>query len=154
MISKKSLLPALLFMFCLNLASPAFSASRSGQVLAVESGTRITFTTNSGERRRVQLLGITTPLPDTSSGRISLRHLHMLLAGKFITVIYHSLTADGTMLGTVIHGGSNINLRMLESGLAQVAPGEWGNADTMEIFRKAQRRAQMRTLGLWQKRVN
>ncbi|MEN8179041.1 MAG: thermonuclease family protein [Pseudomonadota bacterium] len=83
--------------------------------------------------------------------RISRRHLHMLLAGKFITVIYRTLTPRGNILGQVLHGGVDINLRMIEAGMARVYPEGRLSPGVLLQYHNAERSAQARKLGLWQK---
>lgn len=81
--------------------------------------------------------------------RISRRHLHMLLAGKFVSVVYQTITPTGDILGQVFHGGSDINLRMLEAGMARVHSEKKLPPELLLQYRNAQREAQRRRLGLW-----
>jgi endonuclease YncB( thermonuclease family) len=72
----------------------------------------------------------------------------MLLAGKFVTVNYQSMTPQGEINGTVLHGGSDINLRMLETGLVRIT-GQAVPPEIPQSYRTAERRAQERHLGMW-----
>ena len=140
---------ALLVALCLSNFKTSWAASLTGQVFAVKTGNLISLSLASGELRGVRLIGITPPPPRTATERISKRHLHMLLAGKFISIVYQTLTPSGEILGQVMHGGSDINLRMLEAGLAQVNPYDSLAPKTLLQYQKAQRQAQIRRLGIW-----
>lgn len=144
---------ALIFVLCLFNFRTNWAATLTGQVLAVETGNQISLLLTSGGRRRVQLIGITPPPEGTSLARISRRHLHMLLAGKFITVEYRTITPNGDILGQVLLGGSDINMRMIETGLARVYPEGRLSPVVLLQYQSAERSAQARNLGLWQKSI-
>lgn len=139
----------LLIATCLLLVTPSFGATISGQVFSVSQGDRLTLFVDPGKYRDVQLVGIEAPAPDLMAGRIAKRYLHNFLAGKFVTIEYHALTSKAVILGTVLHGGADMNLRMLEVGLARVKPDQNLAVETLQRYRQAQQRAQKMGLGIW-----
>jgi len=136
-------------MFYLINPQPIRAASLSGQVLSVQSGNRISLSLNSGAHKNVQLLGLKNPQSDAGLERASRRHLHMLIAGRFVSVVYRTLTPKGVILGQVLHGGADINLRMLEAGMARLNPDKKLPQKDLLKYHEAQRRAQIRQLGIW-----
>jgi endonuclease YncB( thermonuclease family) len=120
----------------------------AGQVLAVMSGNLISLSRASGDIRTVQLIGISPPV-NARWEMISRRHLHMLLAGKFVTVDYHTMTPSGHLLGRVIHGGADINMRMLATGMAQLTPEAPLAVETHSQYKRAQQEARKLHLGIW-----
>ncbi len=99
-------------------------------------------------------MGITPITQGISIERISRRHLHMLLAGKFISVFYRTLSPSGDVLGQVFHGGTDINLRMIEAGMARVNSEARLPPGVLLKYQNAERVAQARKQGLWQKSIH
>ncbi|MDJ0807559.1 MAG: thermonuclease family protein [Gammaproteobacteria bacterium] len=135
----------LIFLFSTQVG---WAVSLSGQVFSVETGNLISLTRPDGEQRSVRLIGIATPR-DGQLARISRRHLHMLLAGKFVSVIYDTVTAKGEILGQVLHGGSDINQRMLTHGMARFSFSDKLSPELLTAYQRAQTQAQSRRQGIW-----
>jgi endonuclease YncB( thermonuclease family) len=129
----------------------ACAASLSGQVFSVNHGDQITVSLPSNEFRDIRLLGIESQPYHTPGGRSSRRHLQMLLASKLVTVEYHSMTPNGTILGRVLHGGIDINLRMIEAGLVRVVQHTGLDKNRLIIYLTAQNMSQQKGLGMWKK---
>ncbi|MEW8539292.1 MAG: hypothetical protein AB2565_06420 [Candidatus Thiodiazotropha endolucinida] len=96
----------------LSLGSSCHAAMLEGQVVGILSGDRITLRPADGIYREIKLSGIRIPTRDKNMKKIAQRHLNMLLAGRFVSVEYNTLSARGVILGTVLHGGSDMALRM------------------------------------------
>jgi endonuclease YncB( thermonuclease family) len=128
----------------------SLAASIQGQVVNIISGDRITIKRTDGVLREVKLTGIQLPSPDKASGRIAKQHLSMLLAGRYVEVEYTTLSAKGVILGRVLHGGSDIALRMLSDGLAVVNDSPLQPA-RLRQYKQAEATARTRGLGFWQK---
>jgi endonuclease YncB( thermonuclease family) len=145
-----SLAIAVLAMLLLPLA--ATGASLSGRVLAVDSGSSLTITTSAGVHKRVRLTAIQTPQPNTLMGIAARRHLRMLVAGKVVELNYTTVSRDGRLVGQLFHGGADVAVRLLESGLAWLS-GEvsLSEKDGLE-YRNAMSRAQRGKLGIWKNR--
>lgn len=140
-----------LLLICLIFGPKVQGASLSGQVLKIEGGDRLVLTSEAGRYRRVILSGITTPPQGTAAARDAKKQLHMLLAGKFVTVVFSKLTPAAEILGQVLHGGRDINLRMLETGLVRFEPEVGMGPETRRSYQDAQDRAQRSGLGIWRK---
>jgi endonuclease YncB( thermonuclease family) len=140
-----------LLLLCLVVAPQLQGASLSGQVLKIESGDALVVISEAGRQRRVILSGIAAPPQGTPSARDAKKQLHMLLAGKFVTVVFNALTPAADILGQVLHGGMDINLRMLEFGLVRVQPEAVLGDETRRRYQDAQGRAQRSGLGIWRR---
>jgi endonuclease YncB( thermonuclease family) len=117
-------------------------------VFAVLSGDWIVVFDHESEYWKVKLHGIRSPAANTPAGRIARGHLHMLLAGKFVTVNYRSISPQGDIDGTVLHGGDDVNLRMLEAGMARIN-NRITTPEILQRYQSAESRAQARGLGIW-----
>ncbi len=126
------------------------AATLEGQVSAVLSGERIAIKTANGAYKAVELAGIRIPSLDKSSARIARRHLRMLLAGRFVSVEYTTLSASGVILGTVLHGGADIALRMLNDGLAVTVMHPGLDPSKARRYTQAETNARSRGIGFWQ----
>jgi endonuclease YncB( thermonuclease family) len=135
----------------LFLINSTHAATLEGQVIEIHSGDRITVKKTNGTYREVKLVGIRIPSLDKQSAQIAKRHLGMLLAGHYISVEYTALSSRGFILGTVLHGGSDIALRMLSDGLAMVANPSRLPPSRLRQYEQAEATARMRGLGFWQK---
>jgi endonuclease YncB( thermonuclease family) len=133
----------------LVLANNCHGATMQGQVVEIHSGDRITIKRTDGLYKAVKLSGIRVPSPDKSSGRIAKRHLGMLLSGRYVSVEYTTLSPAGVILGRVLHGGSDIALRMLTDGLAVVDRTRL-RAARLRRYEQAEATARSRGLGYWQ----
>jgi endonuclease YncB( thermonuclease family) len=78
----------------------------------------------------------------------------MLLAGKFVTIVYQSINQKGMILGRVFRGGADMNLRMIEAGQAQVSMDAKMEQKVLKRYLSAQKTSQSRGLGIWQKPPN
>ncbi|MES9943729.1 MAG: thermonuclease family protein [Candidatus Thiodiazotropha sp.] len=133
-----------------SLLNSCYAATAEGQVVEIRSGDRITIRLSDGSYRGVKLFGIRIPSPDKDSARIAKRHLSMLLAGRYVSVEYTTLSSRGVILGTVLHGGADISLRMLSDGLAVAANHPRLQASRLKRYKQAEATARTRGLGFWQ----
>ncbi|MEJ2452611.1 MAG: thermonuclease family protein [Candidatus Thiodiazotropha sp.] len=147
-VSLSRLLPLLV---CLLLPNAASAVSLSGQVIAVSDAYRIIFLTDDGRRLPVALIGV--KLPDAADRKwreIGKRHLRMLLSGRFVTVDFTMRDKQGVILGEVRHGGADIGLRLLRSGLAVIRHDAALPATLKTQYLQAQEEARRRGMGIWQ----
>lgn len=127
------------------------AASLSGQVTAVPSGREIVLISSEGEMRQVLIAGIRTPAPIDGKPDIGRRRLHTLLAGRQVTVEFTTPPRGGVILGRVLYGGSDIALRLLQSGLAEVDPAPLPLAPSLLLrYRQAEASARLHGMGYWQ----
>jgi endonuclease YncB( thermonuclease family) len=120
-------------------------------VFRVHSGDQIVLSSSSGQFHEIELLGIRSPPLNTYQGRLSRKYLHMLLAGKFVTIVYHRLTPQGVVLGQVLHGGVDINQRMIETGWATATPEQGMDQQLLDRYVASQEAAAQQGLGMWKK---
>ncbi|MBT3031541.1 MAG: thermonuclease family protein [Candidatus Thiodiazotropha sp. (ex Lucina pensylvanica)] len=135
----------------LSLGSSCHAAMLEGQVVGILSGDRITLRPADGIYREIKLSGIRIPTHDKNMKKIAQRHLNMLLAGRFVSVEYNTLSARGVILGTVLHGGSDMALRMLSDGLAVTTNHPRLQPSRLRRYEQAEATARARGLGFWQK---
>ena len=150
---RRSLRTLVSYIFCIFLFTtiyPVSSASLTGQVFAVHSGDTVILSTSSNQFQKIQLLGIASPPTNTYLGRLSRKFLQMLLAGKFVKVVYQNLTPQGLILGQILHGG-DINQRMLETGNARFITSNGMEQRVVDKYVASQKFAQQKGLGMWQK---
>jgi endonuclease YncB( thermonuclease family) len=99
------------------------------------------------------MAGVSPPPVGTRLAQDATKQLHMLLAGKSVEVDFNTLTASADILGRVLHGGRDINLRMLEAGLLRFAPAGSLAPEIQDQYRQAEYRAQRLGLGMWKRQV-
>ncbi len=105
---------------------PLFSAELYGQVKSIHDGDTLTMVTDTGERKKVRLIGIDTPevsFNGHSQGEIALvardtlRTLIPIGSRILVDVEDYSLHYS-RQLGTIFFDGKNINLTLIEMGVA------------------------------------
>ncbi|RLJ16775.1 dihydrolipoamide succinyltransferase [bacterium endosymbiont of Escarpia laminata] len=148
--TKKRIKALILSVLLLMLSHPVQSATLDGRVFAVQSGNQITISMESGKFRNVILMGVAVPDTGSSAGRNAKRQLHSLLAGQVVTIEYRTLTPRGVIIGTVYRGGADMNLRLIQSGLARAKSERGLDREMLDRYRTAEQQARQRRLGLWQ----
>ncbi|MES9979296.1 MAG: thermonuclease family protein [Candidatus Thiodiazotropha sp. 6PLUC5] len=126
------------------------AASLQGRVINVFSGEQLQATISDGRLRQIKLLGIRAPVNSRRISADAKQYLHMLTAGRAISIEYRVVMANGVILGTVKHGGADIALRMLKAGMARVADEAHLDPETRRGYLAAERLARGRKVGLWQ----
>jgi endonuclease YncB( thermonuclease family) len=76
----------------------------------------------------------------------------MLVAGKAVVFNYFTVSPDGRLVGQLLHGGADVALRMLESGLAWVNDEIQLSEEDGRKYRRAMAQAKRSGIGIWQKR--
>ena len=120
----------------------------SGRPTQLLSGDRLIFLTEKGTRYRVKLLGIEAPPPKKALGAQAQRYLGSLIMGRFLTLKRGSIDAEGFLVGKLSHGGADVNIRLIQAGLAVHDPLGQTEADLVR-YADAQRKAQALRLGIW-----
>lgn len=144
------LLPALL-LACLLYPPFSSAAEISGRVSDVPDAYRILLVTDDNRRLTVSLNGLALADPNNRNWqRIARRHLHMLLAGRVVTVEHTMKSSRGVILGLVHHGGADIGLRMIGDGLAVLDRRSLLNPAIRARYQEAQNEARRRRVGFWQ----
>ncbi len=143
----------LLWLLLACLLSPTFSqaAEISGRVSDVPDAYRILLVTDDNRRLNITLSGLTLPDPNNRNWqRIARRHLHMLLAGRVVSVEHTMKRSRGVIIGLVRHGGADIGLRMIGDGLAVIDRRSLLTPAVRARYLEAQNEAQRRRVGFWQ----
>jgi endonuclease YncB( thermonuclease family) len=136
---------------CLVLPLYSAAASLSGQVVAVPDANRIILQTEDGRRLPIALLGLAVPGSANRQWRkIGRRHLQMLLSGRFITVDTTMRDKRGVIFGVVRHGGADMGLRLLRSGLAVTRDHTALSSALKGAYQQAEQEARRRGMGYWQ----
>jgi endonuclease YncB( thermonuclease family) len=144
-------IPALFLLTCLIGSAHLHAADLSGRVSDVTDAYRLLLVTDEGQRYSITLNGLALPDANTRTWqRIARRHLHMLLAGRVVSVSYTMKSPRGVILGLVRHGGADVGLRMLQDGMAVTHPSSLLTPATRTRYQQAQQEARRRGVGLWQ----
>jgi endonuclease YncB( thermonuclease family) len=140
-----------ILLFCLLLPAISSAATLSGRVIDIPDANRLILLTEDGQRLQVALVGLALPDPTSRKWRnIAKRHLHMLLAGRFVTVEIGSGNRRGVVLGEVRHGGADVGLSMLRSGLAMIHRQTPPPSKLEATYLQAEQEARHRGMGYWQ----
>jgi endonuclease YncB( thermonuclease family) len=74
----------------------------------------------------------------------------MLLAGRYVTVDFTMRDKQGVILGEVRHGGADVGLRLLRSGLAVIRNDAPLSSALKNRYLQAEEEARRRGMGVWQ----
>lgn len=121
-----------------------YSAEIIGKVVKVADGDTITVLSN-GIKYKIRLLKIDAPELKQSYGIKSKQYLETLIYHKQVKVVYSSRDRYKRILGIVYLGDKEINLQMVQSGLA------WHyiyNDKTLSYI-QAEKSAKEKKIGLW-----
>ena len=127
-------------------------ADFSGKVYSVTDGDTITVISNN-QKQIVRLENIDAPetshpnssVPTQPYGQASRQFLNNLVYGKVVYVKSNKMDLYKRNIGTVYIGNLNVNLNLVENGLAWYSR-EYGNDQS---YVDAENRAKYRKLGLW-----
>lgn len=137
-----------LILCSLLLATPAHTAQLDGRVLNIIAGDRLEIRATNERTYAVRLKGIESPQANTPAGRIAKKHLNMLVAGQTVSVEYSNIDRRATLIGKVMLGGSDVNLRQVTDGMAKTVPVMLG-VDDKQPYQSAEIRARHQRLGIW-----
>lgn len=90
----------------------------AGKVVGVADGDTITVLDGSRTQHRIRLQGIDAPEKRQAFGNVSRRALSDLVHGKDVVIEYHNQDRYGRILGIVLIGGRDVNLGMVQAGMA------------------------------------
>jgi endonuclease YncB( thermonuclease family) len=137
------------------LSSATLSAADQFQVIRVTDGDTIKVT-NNGKTSVIRLVGIDAP--ETSKGknkpgqpfsRKSTKHLAGLVLNKSVEIQSYGTDRYGRTLGVVYYNGTNVNLEMVKSGLAEVYRGKSSKGFDNGPYWKAEKDARGDGRGMW-----
>ncbi len=120
----------------------------SGRPSSIISGERLILTTADNRHLKVQLLGIQVPALTTRIGRAARKRLTTLIAGRPVTVEYQIRNRWGEPWGKVLLGETDINLRLVQEGLAIHKP-DFQTLKDNGLYSQAMQSAKQHGFGIW-----
>lgn len=140
---------SILLYLILASASPALQAAElAGRVVNVFSGVQIELLSEQNARFPIRLQGIELIAQRSGPRRAVQRRLNGLIGGRFVQINTAGNRQQGSLLGFVSWGGSEINLRLVKEGLARVVP-EQLDKDRLALYQQHEQAARERRLGHW-----
>jgi micrococcal nuclease len=134
---------------------PAFSMAESFTVTHVDDGDTI-ICENRDITIRVRLVAINAPElsknkkdADQPFGREAKLVLEKLVLDQVVDIKGFGLDDYNRLLAVVNSGGKNINLEMVQQGLAEVYKGNPPKGFNTELYRKAEKEARESKRGVW-----
>lgn len=149
-----TILPALLLIVTLLLPSPVLAVQY--EVYRVVDGD--TFIVKHGSAKiTIKLVGIDAPRMSNRLHQVGQpfsmeaeQHLSKLISGKTVDVKSYGADRDGRTLGEVsLLNGRNVNIEMVQAGLAEVYRGKPASGQDMSLYWKAEEEAKAARRGMW-----
>ena len=136
---------ALGFILCLLLGTWVVADEIRGRVVAIADGDTITVLDANQVQRKIRLEGIDAPEKKQAFGTRSRQTLGDLVAGKDVTVQWNKKDRYGRIIGHVYLGDRDIDLEMVQAGMA------WHYRQYSKSAELASAEAEARKdrLGLW-----
>ena len=123
-----------------------FADTLNGYVVGVSDGETVKVLDAGKKQHRIRLLGIDAPESNQAFGQKSKQYLSSLIFNKNVSITYKEKDQYGRILGTIFYENENINLKMVQAGLA------WHYVyfakDNKELA-EAEAAARKEKLGLW-----
>jgi micrococcal nuclease len=150
----RTLLPALILILAILLSSPSLAGQY--EVYRVVDGD--TFVVKHGSVKiTIRLVGIDAPELSNKKrkdgqpfSRQSTQHLAGLVLNKTVDVKSYGVDRNGRTLGKVfLLDGKNVNIEMIQAGLAEVYRGKPASGLDMEPYWKAEGEAKAAQRGIW-----
>ncbi len=135
----------------LALHGAGLAADHSGRVVDVLDGDTVHVLTASKQLIRVRLAGIDAPEKQQAHGAVAMRTLFALAQDRQVEVVGHKVDRYGRLVGKVLVAHSDINLQMVERGLAwhyKQYEHEQEPQDR-QLYADAELRAREQHIGLW-----
>lgn len=123
-----------------------------GQVVAVQDGDSITVSDAQHQLHKVRLAAIDAPETRQRHGQAAKRYLSALVLNATVTVEHHKFDRYQRKVGTVFKNGQDVNVQLLEAGLAwhYTAYEQEQTQAARRLYAQAANRAQTDGMGLWQ----
>lgn len=138
----KFLFSLFIFLFTFYLTS----AEIIGKVVGVSDGDTITVLDELDKGRfKIRFFGIDCPEKSQDFGNVAKKHLSSLIFGKRVSVRFKEIDRYGRIVGKVSLDGIDINLKMLEAGLAW----HYKRYDDTAEYAEAEKKAKESGIGLW-----
>ena len=116
-----------------------------GKVVRVSDGDTITILDEARVESKIRLNRIDAPEKRQAFGEASRKYLATMVAGKSVKVEWAKKDKYGRILGDVFVGEVNVNLRMVQGGMAW----HFKRFDDTPIYAQAENEARAKKIGLW-----
>ena len=116
-----------------------------GKVVRVVDGDTNTILDATNAQNKVRLNKIDAPEKKQAFGEVSRKHLASMVAGKIVNVDWEKKDKSGRILGDISIGTTNVNLRMVQDGLAW----HFKAFDNTPAYAQAENEARVKKIGLW-----
>jgi endonuclease YncB( thermonuclease family) len=129
----------------------AIAAELNGRIVGVGDGDTVDLLTADGVRVRVRLAGIDAPEMGQAFGKAAKQALAKLAYNREARVLWSKKDSYGRVVGKLFVQGADVNLQMIERGLAwhyRAYAAEQSAADR-DRYAAAEAAARARRLGLW-----
>jgi micrococcal nuclease len=127
-----------------------------GTVTSVADGDTLTVITPNQTKLRIRMFGIDAPetpegtkFPGQPYGKEAEAHLKQLVEGKRVKVDIYQVDQYKRLLSTVFLDGKDINLAMIEAGLAEVYRGPESGNPYKPQYQAAEDAARSGKKGMW-----
>ena len=128
-----------------------FSDLLMGRIVGISDGDTVTLLDANHWRYKIRLTGIDAPEKKMSFGQRSKEHLSDLIFGKDVQVETEKLDRFGRTLGKILLNRNDINLAMINAGLAwhyKKYQSDQSRSDRM-LYAHAEDQARQQRTGLW-----
>lgn len=135
----------------LTFAHTAKEYTLKAQVVGVVDGDTITVMDKSARQITVRLAGIDAPEKQQDFGDVAKSKLSELIYGKKVMIVVYKRDSDGRSIAKILIDGKDINLLMVELGLAwhyKQYKDEQSETD-QQIYANADKKARDNLYGLW-----
>ena len=141
----KSIFCTIALILALSLLCHLSAAEIIGKVVGVSDGDTITVLDASHTRHRIRLDRIDAPERRQPFGEKSKQFLSSLIFGQCVRIEYAKKDRYGRMPGVVFLGDKEINLAMVQNGMAW----HYSYYDKTERYAAAEQEARRKKIGLW-----
>ena len=141
----------------INLANAAINNSActfTGEVINITDGDTLNILDAHNNQHKVRLAAIDAPEKRQAFGKNAKAHLSGLVKNKTVCVYWEKRGKYGRIIGTIYLDNLEVNLDLLENGLAwhYKKYQNQQSQENRERYAQAQTNAQLDNLGLWQDR--
>jgi endonuclease YncB( thermonuclease family) len=130
--------------------------TEEGTVTHVADGDTITVITANQTKLRIRMVGIDAPetpkgakFPGQPFGKDAEAYLKQLIEGKRVKVEIYQVDRYKRLLSTIFLGGTDINLAMIEAGLAEVYRGPESDNPYKRQYQAAEETARSARKSMW-----
>ena len=134
-------------LFCL----PVHAEILKGRIVGISDGDTVTLLDDNQRQYKIRLTGIDAPEKKMPFGQRSKEHLSNLVFSKDVQVETEKLDRYGRTLGKILQDRKDINLAMINAGLAwhyKKYQNDQSRSDRL-LYEHAEEQARQQRIGLW-----